>query len=232
MVLLVHGITADRHEWSFFDFLAAELLGQGFSSLAIDYRGHGASSIPISELSLAGVVLDIAASWEYCLERRQNPSAIKVIVGNSFGGGASLLFSSWSGEIDHVVATCPVLSYVDDLDRVNRAWRSDLPTGRIHYASKSLPSSIVPQMYLFDLMLARTTRNVNLTIFHGTSDTDVPILASEQFIESRGSGNLHRLLGMDHSFSAPEGTENRAAVSLEFRRRAAREISTFVGSLG
>ena len=39
--LMIHGITADRHEWGTFDFLAQMLAEHGIASLRFDYRCHG-----------------------------------------------------------------------------------------------------------------------------------------------------------------------------------------------
>ena len=39
-ILLVHGITADRHEWGYYDLVGDSLQKIGVASLAIDYRGH------------------------------------------------------------------------------------------------------------------------------------------------------------------------------------------------
>jgi len=58
-VLLVHGITADRHEWGHYDLVGDSLQKIGVASLAIDYRGHGASDRSIKNLMLSGIMLDI-----------------------------------------------------------------------------------------------------------------------------------------------------------------------------
>lgn len=228
IALLVHGITADRHEWGFFDFLQEELANVGFSSLAIDYRGHGRSDIPISRLSLAGVILDIEAAWGLCQTHIRNDSSRQVIVGNSFGGGVSLFFGSRLWKVNQVVGTCPVMSYVDDIARVNESWQEVTETGLIKYASKHIPASLIPEMHLLDLLLEQDCRNSNLSIFHGSADSDVPLEASEQFLAARGSGQLFVLDGMDHSFSAPAGTPDADSVSKRFRREAAIKVAEHI----
>jgi pimeloyl-ACP methyl ester carboxylesterase len=228
VALLVHGITADRHEWGFFDFLVDELTKVGFSSLAIDYRGHGQSSMPIKDLALSGVVLDIAASWAHLTHTTEAPLGFRTIIGNSFGGGLSLLFGSLLTDVDRIIATCPVMSYVDDLTRVNEDWSKELSAGTIKYASKRLSSAVVPEMYLFDQMLESCGRTTPLTIVHGSADSDVPLSASESYLALRGSGELLVLEGMDHSFSAPEGTPDASNVSAAYRLTAAREVASLL----
>jgi pimeloyl-ACP methyl ester carboxylesterase len=88
--LLVHGITADRHEWGFFDYLSEALLSKGINTLAIDYRGHGESTLSIDQLSLSGVFLDIMTGWQYVEQGSRGHNVKRFLVGNSFGGGAGL----------------------------------------------------------------------------------------------------------------------------------------------
>jgi pimeloyl-ACP methyl ester carboxylesterase len=226
--LLVHGITADRHEWGFFDALSSELCMRGVSTAAIDYRGHGQSAVPIESISLSGVFLDIQAGWRF-VDKTANPdpSSRRILVGNSFGGGLSLLFGSLERRIDLVVATCPVLSYVADILRVNPRWQEELPSGMVRYASKQLPASVISEMYAYDMVI-RGIHDTNLVIFHGTADSDVPYSESVEFVRRHRDGVLHAIEGMDHSFSAPEGSTDRDDLSAKYRARAGRLIAEHI----
>jgi len=224
--LLVHGITADRHEWGYFDFLSDELRQRGISVLAIDYRGHGQSGIPIGQLSLSGVFLDIMTAWTWIERQSVEQSLRRIVLGNSFGAGLSYLFGQLRPSVDTVALTCPVTSYVADIDRVSINWRENINSGFIQYATKKLSAAIVPEMFAFDSLIRECPLNKPTVIFHGTADSDVPYGEVKEFAGHRRQNVLlHAFEGMDHSFSAPDGTINRDKASYDFRMEAARAIA-------
>jgi pimeloyl-ACP methyl ester carboxylesterase len=228
-VLLVHGITSDRHEWGFFDALASELNLRGLTSVAIDYRGHGESGMPIENLSLSGVFLDIEAGWRQLNDVAKSSRGLpRAIVGNSFGAGIAFLFAALNPGVDVTVATCPVMSYVADLDRVNPGWREETSSGFINYVSKKLSSTIITEMWAYDAMIGVVPTPHKCAIFHGTNDSDVPFSESERFVKQHAKVDLKALKGMDHSFSAPEGTRNRDEESKRFRAEAGRVIAEYI----
>lgn len=229
--LLVHGITADRHEWGLFDFLSEELHANGISSLAIDYRGHGKSMMSIEQLSLCGVLLDIQTAWQYVEKTCNDLNVKRFIVGNSFGGGLAYLFSQIYRKVDAVFLTCPVTSYISDLNRVTTDWRSSLVTGFVPYASKKLAASTVTEMYTFDELIENCVTRIPLTVIHGTADSDVPFDESSHFVSKRSRlATLHPLEGMDHSFSAPEGLPDREELSRQYRKQASIVIANIMCS--
>ncbi|WP_286830229.1 MULTISPECIES: alpha/beta hydrolase [Kordiimonas] len=224
--LLVHGITADRHEWGFFDYLARELNEKGYTVLSIDYRGHGQSKMPIEKLSLSGVFIDIKAAWEWIEKECSNCSKNRVIIGNSFGGGLSYLFGQLCRSVDKVVMTCPVTSYISDLSRVAEDWEAIPASSFIPYASKKLPASIVTDMYAYDILIQTCPLIKETSVFHGTADSDVPFAESQQFVKDRCEiAQIYPLDGMDHSFSAPEGAPDQALLSPKYRLQAAQVIA-------
>ncbi|MCB0321702.1 MAG: alpha/beta fold hydrolase, partial [Bdellovibrionales bacterium] len=163
--LLVHGITADRHEWGFFDSLVREFADRGVSTLAIDYRGHGMSKFPIERLSLSGVMADVMAAWSFL--QKATPSVHSFIVGNSFGGGIAYLFGQNEKDCAHIYMTCPVTSYVADVSRVNSAWKDQAGTGLIQYASKKLSTIVVPEFYAYDFLIQNQHVSKPFSVVHG-----------------------------------------------------------------
>jgi pimeloyl-ACP methyl ester carboxylesterase len=81
-VVLLH---ANLHDHTDFDAVAGPLAGAGYHVLAVDWPGHGRSSMPaeprtLSAVLLAGVLADLVAALDL-------PPA--VLVGNSVGGYAA-----------------------------------------------------------------------------------------------------------------------------------------------
>lgn len=225
--LLVHGITADRHEWGFFDALMQEFGESEVATLAIDYRGHGMSDIPIEQLSLSGVMIDVTAAWNFL--REVSPATQSIIVGNSFGGGIAYLFGQNAEDCSHVYLTCPVTSYVSDVSRVNSHWIHQAKTGFIRYASKQLGAFIVPEFYAYDFLIAKQKVSIPFSVIHGAEDSDVPPEESRAFLASRANPHMyHSLSGMDHSFSAPAGSTDADSRSPLLRKEAAHYIATIL----
>lgn len=99
-VVLAHGAVFNKESWG--DFAAA-LAAQGFTAMALDFRGYGDSK-PGSKPD--GLYEDILAAVRYL---RQH-GAVKVsVVGASMGGGAAAKASvaAKPGEIDKLVLLSP-----------------------------------------------------------------------------------------------------------------------------
>lgn len=225
--LLVHGITADRHEWGFFDSLVTNFGKKNVTTLAIDYRGHGDSQLSIDKMSLSGVMLDVISSWKFL--RAFDPNKPSFLVGNSFGGGIAYLFGQGATDCAHIYMTCPVTSYVADVSRVNANWQDDAKSGLVNYASKQLNSFIIPEFYVFDRLVKYQKVNVPFSVVHGSEDSDVPPEESKAFLMGRApDSNYHALAGMDHSFSAPESAPNRNVLSPKLRQEAAEYIASIL----
>jgi len=87
-VLLLHGVDGSR------DQTAANVIwlnNQGYATLTIDFRGHGASTLTSRSFGL-NEAMDAATAFHW-LKRRQRNARV-AIVGASLGGAASLLGAS------------------------------------------------------------------------------------------------------------------------------------------
>jgi Serine aminopeptidase, S33 len=227
-VLLVHGITADRHEWGYYDLVGEAFQRISIASLAIDYRGHGESELPIKNLMLSGMMLDIDIAWRYLLESHPGPSIRRAISGNSFGGGISYIYGMWTESVNHVFLTMPVLSYTEDISRVNPDWERYKELGYINYSSVELPGLIVPEFYFFDEILDRQQPTKDYTILHGRADSDVPFEESIEFCHAHPRGRLIGLDDMDHSWAAPGDPERETLQSRENQATAAARFQELV----
>jgi predicted alpha/beta-fold hydrolase len=227
--LLIHGITADRHEWGFFDALVWELSEKRISTLAIDYRGHGESNFSMKQLSLSGIYSDISLAWQWLAQNESSKE--RCIIGNSFGAGVAYLFGQLQRDVSQIVLTCPVTSYLADLQRVNPHWRNDVLTKNLQYASKELNPAIISEMEAYDHMIRCIKPSIYGHIVHGTADSDVPLSEVKSFAAARSPVfSLHPLLGMDHSFAAPDGTFDRENKSIEFRAQAAKYVAQLISA--
>ena len=107
-VLFLHG-NAENISTHFAN--VAWMPAEGFSVLALDYRGYGGSS---GSPSLPGTQLDIDAALRYLLERRDvNPNRI-IVFGQSLGGALAIHYvahSAYRSHVRAVIADSPFSDY-------------------------------------------------------------------------------------------------------------------------
>lgn len=109
VVLLVHQLRKDKSIWN---ILSQKLSASGFSSLAIDLRGHGASGggswEDFSEEEFKAMANDVEAGGKYL--REKFPTANIAVIGSSIG--ANLAFNYAAGNnVSSVVLLSPGLDY-------------------------------------------------------------------------------------------------------------------------
>src|SRR3990170_2254412 len=88
VVLLLHQLRKDKSIWN---VLVEKLSTAGFSSLAIDFRGHGESGGGHWE-DFNMMIKDIEAAGKYL--RDKNPTANLAIVGSSIGANLALNYAA------------------------------------------------------------------------------------------------------------------------------------------
>ncbi|MER2517215.1 MAG: alpha/beta fold hydrolase [Candidatus Accumulibacter phosphatis] len=226
-VVLVHGISADRHEWGLYDLLSLMSLDYELAVLAIDYQGHGSSEVPTSQLSLRGIVSEIENAQRWVSERH---SGHRAILGNSFGAGVGLVAGVQLG-VDLVGMSCAVTSYEADLARVNaNSMAKTSPDGTIPYSGLRLPASIVAEMADIDERLRAVRPDFPVLFFHGTADSDVPCEEARQFAKTMPNSEFYALDNMDHTFTAPIEQKQRDEATVLNREIAASTIAEVLGA--
>ncbi|MGI9520025.1 MAG: alpha/beta hydrolase, partial [Hyphomicrobiaceae bacterium] len=164
--LFVHGITQERTAGGFHASLAEDLSEIGFASLAIDYRGHGASKIQRSDLSLCGIHADVSASLEYMRERLSlGANAKELMIAFSFGGGIGYLVGQEEG-VDAILLNAPVLSYAEDIEMAGGAdWRYRRGISELAYYGFSLRPDEGAEAAVIDAAINKVAHAVPTVIF-------------------------------------------------------------------
>ena len=87
MVIMAHGINADKEEDGLFTELAYKLALNNCDSLRFDYRGHGESTGSQQEMTIEGETIDLKKSIEYVKEKTDLPI---ILLSASFGAVSTL----------------------------------------------------------------------------------------------------------------------------------------------
>jgi pimeloyl-ACP methyl ester carboxylesterase len=203
-ILMVHGITADRHEWGFYDQLAQSLACAGIGSLAFDFRCHGRSkALPTEQMTLSGIIEDIEAAAKYLQANVDvRPGCISVI-GRSFGGGVAAIWAARNRRlIRHLHLCSPVLCYENDIRKTAGDWTRKIGQGRpVQYVPGfQIGAGLISEIPAIDRQISLNGWSGQATIFHGTADSDVPFRESER---RRGDAELIPLEGAEHNMGAP-----------------------------
>lgn len=221
--VLVHGITADRHEWGTFDQISSLLAQRGIASVRFDYRCHGAAAgVPDRDLTLAGVQADLTAAHA-ALRNRIGSDVPLLLCGASFGGGLAARWaaSAATPRVSLLVLLYPVLDYAADLNRVNASWRDEIRQhGVLAYGPKRLGRPYaceVVDAQMFGLLDRAADRTV---IIHGADDSDVPVHESSQAVEQSKNAVLYEIPGCGHGFAA----ENDPDLETDASRRNVRKV--------
>jgi pimeloyl-ACP methyl ester carboxylesterase len=169
---------------------------QGWSFLAVDFRGHGQSDGRISEMRALDWVEDLALMVGEARSRAGGPV---FLVGSSQGGWATAWVSVLQPE---KIAACaliaPALKLWEWLPLSAAEREAWLRTGRhriqTEHLDLELPSSMLDEgaAYPFETLLARFHHPAIL--FHGMADTVIPAAVSLEFAERSSSVDLRLCL--------------------------------------
>lgn len=112
--ILLHMMPATKESW---DAFVVELDHAGYSSIAIDERGHGESTMndtldykQFSEEQQQAKILDVEAAFLY-LQQQGFEESNMIVVGASIGANLAIQFASEHPRIPFVIALSPGLNY-------------------------------------------------------------------------------------------------------------------------
>lgn len=237
-VLMAHGIAMDKNEWNnFYVDIAQKLCKRNFSSLRFDFRGHGESSGPQSEITIIGELLDVRASANEIFKRWKNEVAI---IATSFGAGPAILYAAQNKDkVKCLVLLCPVLDYVATFLEPMVPWANEsfneagfrhldekgylLLDGVFEIGAKLIEEFriIKPYEYL---------RNVDCPVLtiHGDKDSMVPYEISKEYGTPNKHSKFITLEGADHGFVAFDDETGESEESIKNRNLVIEQILQWI----
>lgn len=226
-IILAHGITADKDESGVFIDLAELLKDNGFAVFRFDFRGSGESGGKSVDLTIQGEIVDITAA----INKVKSSGYTQIgLLGASFGGGASILYSSKQQE--QIKCLClwnPVLNYDHCFLHATTDWVKDkVGHMRQDFEEKgwttlgSAKFVIGKQLFaeMENLFPYKELKKITIpiVILHGTKDKHVPYEDSKEYI--KGNGEFVTIVGASHGFHEKGRIQNEAFNNtLEFFRK-------------
>lgn len=211
-VVLVHGGGVTREEGGFFTRLAEGLSMGGLASLRFDLRGHGESEGRQEELTIAGILGDIAAAVG---KLRTHTGLDRVaLLGASFGGGIAGYYAANNpDQLTNLVLLNPLLNYkkrfIDDKpywhnDQIDEEAGNELRLNGFlaHSPTFKLSRALLNEVFYLKPHRALSQITTPTLIVHGTEDTFIPVTSSRTAVSQLGGeGKLVEIDGAQHGIA-------------------------------
>jgi fermentation-respiration switch protein FrsA (DUF1100 family) len=180
----------------------------GFSVLAFDYRGYGASQ---GQPTLAGVQLDIDAAMRALLARPDVDPKRIIVFGQSLGGALAIYYVAHSPQRVHVRALVTDSTFAD----YRRISQEKLASTPFTWLFQWLPQVAVDNDYSPQASI-KALSPIPLLLIHGDADTLIPPEHSKHLYEIAAEPKeLWILPGVGHIQSMKEpATRERLAAFL------------------
>jgi len=200
LLLFLHGA---RQNLGRSAFRVEQMRDLGFSVLAIDYRGFGASSDELP--SETGVIEDAAAAWRWLGER--HPGKPRYVFGHSLGGAIAVQLAAALAEAPVAEAPKGVI-----VEGTFTSIRDMFGTFRFGW----LPISMLITER-FDSLATVPRIKAPLLIVHGSNDSIVPSRFGQLLYEHATAAKRFVLVdGGTHSTTSWRGAEQYRAALREF----------------
>jgi pimeloyl-ACP methyl ester carboxylesterase len=224
VVLLVHGITAEKDEGGMYARLAEALADRGYESIRFSFRGHGCSDGSGLDVTIAGEMTDVVAAVGRCLQSASELS----VVATSFGAVVSIaLFESSDLPIAKLVLWNPVLSLRATFLEPTSEWGlANFGWARIHAARRAghltvdgaftLSPALFDEMSLHDIEGAFSRLTMPSLVVQATDDAYVSFDIAKRSAMANVHSAFFELPGADHGFGKAADETLAIAETVQF----------------
>lgn len=212
IVILIHGLHADKEEGGFYTKLAEKLTEIGISSFRFDFRACGESEGTWEDYDIKGMVSDLRYAIKFLKEKGYKEIGI---IASSLGGSISIIYC----EEETVIFLCllnPLLNYNNLINPQNEwgkkwfKWNELEEIGYIKYKEIKLGPRFYQDIKEINLPSKLNKINCPVIIIHGNNDQKIPITDSLKYYKLFGGrSNLVTIDGADHGFNGFEDQVNK-----------------------
>jgi len=212
VVILAHGITAEKNETGSYKRLARLLAKNHLTSLRFDFRAHGKSSGKFHKITIKGELDDLLAAVNFLKKKGYKKFAI---VGTSFGAGVAVLYAGKrSRKITSLTLLCPVLDYrrtfLEPETRWAKKWFTPYAISRAHKTGSlnlggfRLGAALLREFKRHKPGEMLLKFSIPVLIAHGTEDKMVPYKVARYYAKKYPRGKFISVKGADHGLKAFE----------------------------
>ncbi|MBI2641484.1 alpha/beta fold hydrolase [Candidatus Roizmanbacteria bacterium] len=228
IVILCHGITADKDEEGIFVELSSALTSQGIDCFRFDFRGHGESKETQEDITIAGELVDLETVFEWVKRGYKRIG----LLGASFGGGVASLFASFNQKYVHgLVLWNPSLDFTQYLVPKTEWKKKYFGEEAFQRALNLGYTQIGNSRFKFGIKIFNEVRFIKpyealkkfpgpILFVHGDKDTYVPYEDSIKYSRLVG-GKLTTIKGGQHGFQDDKrGREEVIKATVDFFNRS------------
>jgi predicted alpha/beta-fold hydrolase len=211
-LILLHGIATNKNEYhDFYKTLSLDLIKNNYSTVRIDFRGHGDSVLPPSEFTISSQVEDLITTI-YWLIKEKGFKKVNLL-GTSFGAAPCIFVSNILPHfIDEVFLISPVLDYNKTFITPMSEWGKDLFKNIIDdvlikkqklYISDTfyIHSRLVAEMEIINILSFVNKTNRIFHTIHGDADSMVDYSITLEASQEVKNIKLYSFKDMEHGFT-------------------------------
>lgn len=225
IVIMCHGIRANKTERGSFNKLVEHLQQAGINSLRFDFRGHGESTGNDFEMTPLKEVEDLESTIKMLEDKNYNNI---VLLGASFGASIISLFDnskyssikgliSWYGCLDYFATIEEDQFFSDEHMQIakEKGYYESISkrTGKSFKLGINLFEEVhklVPYKYL-------VKKDIPILLVHGKIDSMIPYTLSEKVSKMCKNARLELIENGDHTFDNDQDALNKACeVTVDF----------------
>lgn len=210
ITVLAHGIFSNKDERGRFIRQAELHTRHDFGVLRFDFRGHGAHQMPSSDITVAGMMLDLHAILKYAGSLGEKRL---YVVASSFGASVLLLYlqSLFAVRPHRIVLLNPVLDYVKTMLDAVLPWGRSLFTEEAYRQLENCGYTTLEQEFkmsaemVFEMSVLKphsvlSNLDIPTRIIHGDHDSKVPYEVVRELALPVHAVDFKTILGADHAF--------------------------------
>lgn len=226
IVIMFHGFGANRIEhYSSFVKVSNLLAENNIACIRFDFSGHGESDGDFYDVTLSNEVVEGKAIVEFVKSLNFVDKDNINLLGMSLGG---VVASVVAGEIkEQIKSLCMWAPAAAALDEINingtlqgKSIKEIEEKGYLDFHSHKVSPRFIEDIKTFNLYDKAKLFDKDVKIIHGDKDWIAPIKYSNKYIECyEGRGELHTIIGADHSFGTVEERNELFDETLKFFKK-------------
>ncbi|MFH1420536.1 MAG: alpha/beta fold hydrolase [Candidatus Aenigmatarchaeota archaeon] len=207
VVILAHGFSSSKESRKYVEL--EEIFNEkGLATFRFDFYGHGESEGKFEDITISEASDDILFAISFLKKKKYAKIGL---VGNSFGGIASIIAASRTRDLFALCLISPVVNYAEHKTKImtEKALDDWKNKGYTYYIGKNgarlkLNYTFLQDSYKNDGYAASKSINVSTLIVHGDKDKTVPITQSKKASEIIKECKLEIIKGADHRYTNPK----------------------------